>query len=69
MSKRIKISKLIENKLDSKNIDKDLKNLIFEILNFEISQYESKYSSHYDKLVTTYLRKKKGDNINENLLD
>ncbi|MCG3254525.1 MAG: hypothetical protein KAU62_00495 [Candidatus Heimdallarchaeota archaeon] len=58
MSSRYRINKLILDKLEEKNIDDDLKELICNLLKFEISNFESKYSTKYERFIEQYLRKR-----------
>lgn len=58
MSSTYRINKLILDKLEEKEIDKDMKELIWNILTFEISNFDGKYSAKYEQLMEHYLRKR-----------
>ena len=58
MKAAFRVSKLIRDKLYEKEIDEDLKDLIWEILLFENSNTDGKYSATYKRLIEQYYRRK-----------
>lgn len=58
MSTSFRISKLIKEKLETKDIDEDLKTLIWKLLSFENENPDSKYSAEYQRLMDIYKRRR-----------
>lgn len=57
MISSFRISKLIKEKLDSKDIDDNLKSMIWQLLSFENENLDGKYSYEYQRCLDIYLKK------------